>query len=111
MNILDELSTIEGIDKSNMRQLLYDLPHQGERETELMRDVRLPGEYKEVRNITITGLGGSSVGGDILKNLLRDRLRIPLIVNRSYTLPRLINKESLLICVSFSGNTEETLSA
>ncbi|HIE44316.1 MAG TPA: bifunctional phosphoglucose/phosphomannose isomerase, partial [Candidatus Omnitrophica bacterium] len=37
--------------------------------------------------------------------------RIPLIVNRSYTLPRLVNKESLLICVSYSGNTEETLSA
>ncbi len=75
----------------------------------LMEKVKLPSEYKEVKNIVVGGLGGSSVGGDLLKNFLRDRIELPLIVNRSYTLPLWIGKDTLLICVSYSGNTEETL--
>ena len=110
MHNVDDIKTIENFDKSNMRKLLYDFPHQGEKIVQLMEHIRLPSTYREVRNIVVSGLGGSSVGGDLLKNFLRDKINLPLIVNRSYTLPHWIGKDSLLICVSYSGNTEETLS-
>jgi glucose/mannose-6-phosphate isomerase len=108
---VDDIKTIEKFDKSNMRRLLYEFPHQEEKIVQLMKDVRFPSAYKKVKNIIVSGLGGSSVGGDLLKNFLRDRLNLPLIVNRNYTLPNWVGKESLLICVSYSGNTEETLSS
>ncbi|MCX7610034.1 MAG: bifunctional phosphoglucose/phosphomannose isomerase [Ignavibacterium sp.] len=65
----------------------------------------------EINNIIISGLGGSAIAGDLIKNFLKDELRIPLIVNRNYTLPIFANEKTLVICSSYSGNTEETLSA
>ncbi|MBU0534017.1 MAG: bifunctional phosphoglucose/phosphomannose isomerase [Candidatus Omnitrophica bacterium] len=109
MNNVDDTKTIEKFDQSKMRKLLYEFPHQGEKMIELMKDINIPSEYKNVKNIIVSGLGGSSVGGDLLKNFLRDKIKLPLIVNRSYTLPRWVGKDTLLICVSYSGNTEETL--
>ena len=109
MNNIDDIKTIEKFDKSNMRKLLHGFPHQGEKMLESMGHIKLPPVYKEVKNIIVSGLGGSSVGGDLLKNFLRDKINLPLIVNRSYTLPHWVGKDTLLICVSYSGNTEETL--
>ena len=108
---LDDVKLIEEFDKSNMRQLLYEFPHQGEKIEQLMKNVKIPSAYRDIKNIIVSGLGGSSVGGDLLKNFLRDKLKLPLIVNRSYTLPHWAGKDTLLICVSYSGNTEETLSS
>lgn len=110
MRNLDDIKTIEQFDKSNMRKLLYGFPHQGEAIAGLMGDFKLPSSYKETKNIMVSGLGGSSVGGDLLKNFLRDKINLPLMVNRSYTLPKWVGKDTLFICVSYSGNTEETLS-
>jgi glucose/mannose-6-phosphate isomerase len=108
---IDDITTIEKIDKSNMRKLLYDFPSQVEKVSQLMESVAIPSEYGEVGNIVITGMGGSGVGGNLLKGLLRDRIKIPLEVNKSYTLSNWVDSKTLLICVSYSGNTEEALSA
>ncbi len=110
MNDVDDIKTIEKIDKLNMRKLLYEFPHQIDVIVRLMANFQLPSDYKEAKNIVVCGLGGSSVGGDLLKNLLRDKMRLPLMINRSYTLPIWVDENSLIICVSYSGNTEETLS-
>ena len=107
---LNELKTIEQFDKSNMRKLLYEFPDQAEKTAQLVKGMKIPPAYKEIKNIIVSGLGGSSVGGDLLKNFLRDKINLPLTVNRSYTLPHWVGKDTLLICVSYSGNTEETLS-
>jgi glucose/mannose-6-phosphate isomerase len=65
----------------------------------------------EINNIIISGLGGSAIAGDLIKNFLKDELRIPVLVNRNYNLPKFADKNTLVICSSYSGNTEETLSA
>ena len=56
-------------------------------------------------------MGGSAIGGDINNMLLRDDLAIPLIVSRNYNIPKWANKHTLVIVSSYSGDTEETLSA
>jgi glucose/mannose-6-phosphate isomerase len=61
-------------------------------------------------NIILTGLGGSAISGDLLKNYLGDEIKVPFIVNRNYSLPGFANEKTLLIASSYSGNTEETLS-
>ncbi len=67
-------------------------------------------EYKQPKNVIICGMGGSAIAGDYFISLFENELSIPVIVNRDYSLPRFIDSESLVICISYSGNTEETLS-
>ena len=65
----------------------------------------------EISNIIISGLGGSAISADLIKNFLRDELSIPLFVNRNYSLPKFANEKTFFIASSYSGNTEETISS
>ncbi|MBL7996328.1 bifunctional phosphoglucose/phosphomannose isomerase [bacterium] len=65
----------------------------------------------DVRNIVICGMGGSAIAGDFVKQIFSDHLSIPINVNRDYTLPPYVNEKTLVILSSYSGNTEETVSA
>jgi glucose/mannose-6-phosphate isomerase len=62
-------------------------------------------------NIIVSGLGGSAIAGDLLYNFLKDELKIPYLVNRNYIPPLSLNKATLFIASSYSGNTEETIEA
>jgi glucose/mannose-6-phosphate isomerase len=68
-------------------------------------------EVNKIKNIIVSGLGGSAISADLLKNFLKDEIKIPLFVNRNYHLNPFADVNSLVICSSYSGNTEETLSA
>ncbi len=65
----------------------------------------------EISNIIISGLGGSAISADLIKNYLVDEIEIPIVVNRNYSLPKFASKNTLFIASSYSGNTEETISA
>lgn len=65
----------------------------------------------KIRNVVICGLGGSAISGDLFFNVFKDELKTPLFVNRNYGLPEFVNENTLVILSSYSGNTEETLSA
>lgn len=66
---------------------------------------------KEYRNIVATGLGGSGIGADLVYEFVGNELKVPFFVNKGYFMPSFVDKHSLVICSSYSGNTEETLSA
>ncbi len=62
-------------------------------------------------NIIVCGMGGSAIGGDLLKGLLRySETSWPVEVSRQYRPPAYANNKTLVFCVSYTGNTEETLS-
>lgn len=63
------------------------------------------------RNILITGLGGSGIGGTIVSEIVSGECPVPVTVNKDYFLPAFVNEETLVIACSYSGNTEETLYA
>lgn len=77
---------------------------------DLARHVELP-EIEAISNIVVTGLGGSAIGGDLLRIYAADKITVPIVVNRDYVLPRFVGPDTLVFAVSYSGNTEETLSA
>ena len=77
---------------------------------ELSRATPVPIEAEAISNIVVSGLGGSAIGGDLLRVYLDNRLNIPIFINRDYALPTYVSHSSLLFVVSYSGNTEETLS-
>jgi len=68
-------------------------------------------QKNNIQNIVVTGLGGSGIGGSILSELIQDECPVPITVNKDYFLPNFVNAHSLVIICSYSGNTEETLSA
>jgi len=109
---LDSPKDIAKIDTENMLDLLVSFPRQCEDALFIGRRSAVKTRYKKrYSNIVFTGLGGSAIGGDIIKGYTGGELDIPIYINRNYTLPHFVNKDSLVFAVSYSGNTEETLSA
>lgn len=68
-------------------------------------------EFSEIDNIVVSGLGGSAISADLMKNFLGSELKVPYLVNRNYNLPNFADKNTLFIASSYSGNTEETISS
>ena len=66
---------------------------------------------KNIHNVVVSGLGGSGIGGSIISELVADRCKVPVLINKDYHLPAFVDASTLLIISSYSGNTEETLSA
>lgn len=66
-------------------------------------------KFKGIKNVIIGGMGGSAIGGEIVKYFAMQYGNIPVEVIRDYELPNYANEETLLFCVSYSGNTEETI--
>ena len=97
------------IDKSNMRKIILDFPKQFRVGFESAKNVKVPGNFDKV---LICGMGGSALPADILKMWLSAyKIALPLEVRRNYGLPHRIDNKYLIICISYSGNTEETLYA
>ncbi len=66
---------------------------------------------KEIKNVLICGLGGSGIGGSICMDIIKDEIAVPVISSKDYSVPCFVNSNTLVIVSSYSGNTEETLSA
>ncbi len=64
-----------------------------------------------MQGICLVGMGGSSIAGEVSRALLQGETEIPVISVRDYRLPQAVNREWTVLVVSYSGNTEETLSA
>ena len=108
---LDDLKTIRPIDTANMGSLLIGFSRQVSQGIELGRAVSIDLPKDDLRHILVIGMGGSAIGGDLLRSYLSPHLRIPVLVNRNYKLPRFAGPGTLTFVVSYSGNTEETQSA
>ena len=65
----------------------------------------------DVTSIVFCGMGGSAVAGDVLRAVFRDRLQIPVEVNRSPVLPNHAGPSTLVAICSYSGNTAETMAS
>jgi glucose/mannose-6-phosphate isomerase len=102
---------IYAVDSSNMHGLLRNTPAQVREAVAIGKAASLRLNTRGVENIVVCGLGGSAIGGDLLRSYLAGELAVPLTVNRAYTLPRFVGRNTLVIISSYSGNTEETIAA
>jgi glucose/mannose-6-phosphate isomerase len=91
---------------------IYDFPSQFEDALKLTKDTPFPRwDKNDINLIVVAGLGGSAIGGDLVRSYLADKLDIPIVICRNYTLPNFVDSSCLVFVSSYSGNTEETLSA
>jgi glucose/mannose-6-phosphate isomerase len=108
--VIESVERIRAADPDDMLRRIKDLPTQVRDAWAIAGKATLPPAYADVRNITVAGMGGSAIGGDLALALLADELKIPTMVHRDYGLPAFVGRDSLVIVSSYSGNTEETLS-
>ncbi|MBN2057955.1 MAG: bifunctional phosphoglucose/phosphomannose isomerase [Candidatus Saganbacteria bacterium] len=109
-DILDDREQLARLDSANMLATLAKMPEMLAEARRLAGQVELK-KSKKPRQIVIAGMGGSAIAGDILADLFAQQLKLPLTVNRDYRLPAYVGPETLVMAVSYSGNTEETLAA
>lgn len=94
-----------------MEKLIDSFSSQIERAIQIGQKAVITDKSTQFKNIVICGLGGSGIGATLVKKLLEPIAKIPIEVVKSYKLPAFATKESLVLISSYSGNTEETLSA
>ncbi len=110
--LLDDLAYFKEQDPGDMVARIGELPQQCREAWTEAQSVSLPTGYGDVRQIVIVGMGGSAIGGALLKGLVAAECTTPITVRRGYTLPAFVQgPSSLVIGCSYSGNTEETLTA
>lgn len=98
-------------DSQGMFDLMCKFPDLWAEGVELSRDVDPGVKIDEISHIVVAGMGGSAIGGDLMRSFVEQTASIPVFVNRSYELPAFVGEKTLFIASSYSGNTEETLSA
>tara|TARA_B100000700_G_C15062714_1_gene866993 strand:- start:9310 stop:10362 length:1053 start_codon:yes stop_codon:yes gene_type:complete len=101
---------LKKIDPKNMYTQIFSFPDQlknalniGINHHPKIRDVN-------ITSVVIAGMGGSGIGGELIKALTADSVTIPIEIVKDYNIPFWVSSSTLVICISYSGNTEETLS-
>lgn len=89
-----------------MRDIILHQGDQIRHSLEVNKNIAIEGDFD---SILLAGMGGSGHPGDLLNAL--HLTTVPLTVHRSYDLPRIFGKNPLTVISSYSGNTEEALSA
>ncbi len=110
-SVIESVERIRQADPGNMLDRIKDLSKQVRDAWSIAKSAQLPPAYADVRNITVSGMGGSAIGGDLAAALMAGELKVPMSVHRDYGLPAYVGRDSLVIASSYSGNTEETLSS
>jgi len=97
---------------NEMLKYLEDFPVQCEQAVQITKKYPIDVKrYGSIHQVVVCGMGGSAAGGDLLKSYLQREASIPIEVNRGYLLPQYVGENTLVFVISYSGNTEETLSA
>ncbi|MEP7286230.1 MAG: bifunctional phosphoglucose/phosphomannose isomerase [Chloroflexota bacterium] len=110
--LLDDLVRFRELDMHDMRRHLDSLPDQVEAGWGQGQILPVPESFHTAERIVIAAMGSSALAGDLLAALTADSCTVPIIVNRGYELPAYVNgPKTLVIAISCSGSTEETLSA
>ena len=97
---------------SNMYKSIYDFPkHIEEGINNFNQNCNLNNQYNDIESIIILGMGGSAITGLLIEEILKQEIKQPIYINQNYNIPKWVNKNTLVIASSYSGNTEETLAA
>ena len=99
------------LDKSDMLSVLLDFPEQCKAAVDIARKAKILFEKRDFNKVVFVGLGASAIGADLARSYLYSESKIPILVVREYELPAYVDNSTLVVICSYSGNTEETLSA
>jgi glucose/mannose-6-phosphate isomerase len=104
---LDHMEALKRIDSSDMLSLMDRTPERLRTPTDAPQTCSEHLEQPD--NVVFMGMGGSAIVGDILVDYVRDIVGTPVVAIRSLRLPAYVNERTLLVAISYSGETQETL--
>ena len=104
----EDLSKHYRVDVSKMLDLVLHLPDQIEAGWRECASLRVPAT-RTPAPVIICGMGGSAIGGKLLRDLIQYDAHVPLFLESTYALPAFADKTTPVVCVSYSGSTEEVL--
>ncbi|MEE8470919.1 MAG: bifunctional phosphoglucose/phosphomannose isomerase [Dehalococcoidia bacterium] len=108
---LDNPHVYERLDPEDMRGRIRELPQECLKAWQQALELELTSDYSSIDKIVVLGMGGSAIAGDLLSSLNAAETKVITLVHRGYDLPSFIDARTLVIAISYSGMTEETLSA
>ena len=109
-HLLDRSSTYKTYDPSNALGSILALPDQCELAWNETANLDLPKKYSECEHIVVAGMGGSGLTGYMIRHVFGHDMETPVTIINGYNLPKWACKNTLIIAVTYSGNTEEVLS-
>jgi glucose/mannose-6-phosphate isomerase len=92
-----------------MKELIAGLKNQIEEAISIGENANFTAPSNTINNILVCGLGGSGIGGVIISQLLKNELKVPFVCVNDYNIPAFVDKNTLVVASSYSGNTEETI--
>lgn len=111
MNNLDDMAAMNKLDPSGVLKSTELFPEQCLQAWQESSTVKFPDAYKNLKNVVVCGMGGSRFTPKTIGALFRKHLTVPYEICEDYSVPGYVNNESLVILSSYSGSTEEVLSA
>ena len=109
-SLLDNTKIYDQYDPSRVYSSLVNLAIQYESAWHDAQFINLGFETAGIKNIVVTGMGGSNLAAHVVQSLSPLLLKVPYEIVANYRLPQYVDKNTLVILVSYSGNTEEILS-
>ena len=112
MTDLDDLAAIEKLDSLDMLSEVESFADKMKGAWDIGQGAAGLPDGLGVDSVVVLGMGGSGSSGDLVRALVEPRLPVPFMVVKSYgPLPEWVGRNTLVVAVSYSGNTEETLAA
>ena len=111
MTDLNDVEALRALDVGDMLGAVASMPRHAREGYAAGMGAEGSASADGVTAITFCGMGGSAVAGDVLRSLYRDRLIVPVEVNRSPELPAYAGPRTMVVVSSYSGNTAETLAS
>jgi len=111
MTEYDDMASLLRLDPQDMLGHVARLPQQCRGAWERVREFALPSSHRDISGVLVAAMGGSAIGGDLAAAAVAQECRVPVLVHRDYGLPAYAGANTLVIACSYSGETEETLSA
>lgn len=108
--ILDDIEAQKKLDASQTYESIISFPEQCQDAYDATTNLNVHSSYKDINKVLMTGMGGSGLGARIIESVYANNLKYPIIRYNGYDLPSWVDEKTLIICSSFSGTTEETIS-
>jgi len=111
MHILDDIRVYAQYDPHDIGFGIDRLAEQVRIAWHDAQEITIPKAYAKAKHILVVGMGGSALGAHILQDIFQKKSKIPFSITRDYVVPGWVNADTLVILSSYSGTTEEVLSA